>query len=133
MAVNLMRNKGILLSKICNYESFRRPVPLRKLNTTGFLWNSTKPGATHKPNLLEKYLLVWMKKYPSVADVPKYVTPEVMEKVRNKSRIKINIVFCFITAAVCVIMIFSGKRAAERGESVRKMNIQWHEEQNAKK
>ncbi|GFY60316.1 UPF0389 protein GA21628 [Trichonephila inaurata madagascariensis] len=133
MAINLLRNNGTFLSKLYNQECFKRPVSLRKLNTTNLLWTSTKREATHRPNTLEKYLLVWMKKYPSVADVPKYVTPDLMEKVRNKSRIKLNIIFCFITAAVCIVMIFSGKKAAERGESVRKMNIQWHEEQNAKK
>ncbi|GBN30144.1 hypothetical protein AVEN_122760-1 [Araneus ventricosus] len=74
-----------------------------------------------------------MKKYPSVAEVPKYVTPDLMEKVRNKSRIKLNIIFCFITAFVCIVMVYRGKKAAERGESLRKMNIQWHEEQNVKK
>ncbi|XP_035221314.1 UPF0389 protein GA21628-like, partial [Stegodyphus dumicola] len=95
--------------------------------------NSVILGGAHKPNTLEKYLLVWMKKYPSVTDVPKTVTYDMMEKVRNWARIKINIFFCFVTIAVCVGMIYSGKKAAERGETLQKMNIKWHEEQNIKK
>lgn len=30
------------------------------------------------------------------------------------------------TAIACVVVAFSGKRAAERGESVAKMNLEWH-------
>lgn len=56
-----------------------------------------------------------------------------MEKTRNWARIKINIILCIITAVVCVFMVYSGKQAAKRGESVRKMNIDWHKEQNEKK
>lgn len=33
-----------------------------------------------------------------------------------------------LTAVACVVMAISGKRAAERGESVQKMNLDWHKE-----
>ncbi|XP_015916096.1 UPF0389 protein CG9231 [Parasteatoda tepidariorum] len=92
---------------------------------------STSKG--HRPNTIDKYLLVWMKKYPSVKEVPDFVRPDMMERVRNKSRIKITIYMMIVTGIVCVFMIFSGKRAAKRGESIRKMNQDWHKEQNEKK
>ncbi|KAF8764060.1 UPF0389 protein CG9231-like [Argiope bruennichi] len=133
MALRLVFNQRAAFSKLCCDELINKSLSPQKVNVPSILWMSTKREATHRPNLLEKYLLVWMKKYPSVAEVPKYVTPDLMEKVRNKSRIKLNIIFCFITAFVCIIMVYRGKKAAERGESLRKMNIQWHEEQNAKK
>lgn len=40
------------------------------------------------------------------------------------------------TVVGCIVMIVSGKRAAKRGESVQKTNLDWHkkynEEMNAK-
>ncbi|XP_054707995.1 UPF0389 protein CG9231-like [Uloborus diversus] len=87
----------------------------------------------HAPNTLEKYLLVWMKKYPSVKEVPNHVTFAMMERVRNSARIRIGIFLTILTGLVSVGMIYSGKQAAKRGESLVKMNRQWHEEQNAKK
>lgn len=37
-----------------------------------------------------------------------------------------------LTAVGCLIMIMSGKEAAERGETVQKMNLDWHKEYNEK-
>lgn len=34
------------------------------------------------------------------------------------------------TVISCIVMIFIGKRAAKRGESVIKMNADWHREYN---
>lgn len=34
------------------------------------------------------------------------------------------------TVIGCIIMIISGKRAAQRGESVTKWNLDWHREYN---
>lgn len=62
-----------------------------------------------------------------------YFSYDEMEKTRNWARIKINIILCIITAVVCVFMVYSGKQAAKRGESITKMNIDWHKEQSEKK
>lgn len=35
-----------------------------------------------------------------------------------------------LTAVGCVIMVMSGKKAAERGETVQKQNLDWHKEYN---
>lgn len=57
---------------------------------------------------------------------------DVMERCRNQVRIKIANYMMLATAIGCVIMIVSGKRAQERGETVQKMNLDWHKEYNAK-
>ena len=49
-----------------------------------------------------------------------------MEKARNKARIKIANYMMLFTALACIAMVISGKRAAKRGESVQKMNLEWH-------
>ena len=51
-----------------------------------------------------------------------------MEKARNKMRIRLANIMMAITALGCLIMVYSGKQAAERGESVQKMNLEWHKE-----
>lgn len=55
---------------------------------------------------------------------------DVMEKARNKIRIRTANIMMAITAVACLIMIWSGKQAAERGETVQKMNLDWHKEYN---
>lgn len=37
-----------------------------------------------------------------------------------------------LTLFGCILMIISGRKAAERGESVLKMNQEWHKEYNEK-
>lgn len=69
-------------------------------------------------------------KYKSAEEVPSYVNQDVMEKARNKIRIRLANCMMLFTALGCLIMIWSGKKAAERGESVQKMNLDWHKEYN---
>ncbi|KAL1381576.1 hypothetical protein pipiens_013362 [Culex pipiens pipiens] len=75
---------------------------------------------THAPNNFEKRLLVFTK------------NQDVMERCRNQVRIKIANYMMLATAIGCVIMIMSGKRAQKRGETVQKMNLDWHKEYNEK-
>lgn len=53
-----------------------------------------------------------------------------MEKTRNKIRIRMANIMMALTAIACLVMVYSGKQAAERGESVQKMNLDWHKEYN---
>lgn len=87
---------------------------------------------THAPNNFEKRLLVFTKKYKSVDEVPGLINQDVMERCRNQVRIKIANYMMLATAIGCIIMIMSGKRAQERGETVQKMNLDWHKEYNEK-
>ncbi|KAJ6641118.1 UPF0389 protein [Pseudolycoriella hygida] len=92
--------------------------------------SDTGVRAIHKPDNLEKKFLVWTGKYKSVEEVPEYVSPQVMERTRNKIRIKVaNIMVC-LTILGCIGAIYSGKKAAESGESVEKMNLDWHKKYN---
>lgn len=89
--------------------------------------NKGKIGLTdHKVNRLEKFFLVWGGKYKSVADVPDLVSQSTLERARNKARIKVNLMMCAVTLFACLAMIYSGKRAKASGESVVKMNEDWH-------
>lgn len=96
---------------------------------------STKPAGKlglrdHHVNTLEKYLLVWGGKFKSVADVPELVSQDVLERARNKARIKINIWMGVATLFGCAYMIWSGKKAHREGQSLLNMNLEWHRKVN---
>ncbi|KAH8410778.1 hypothetical protein KR222_007580 [Zaprionus bogoriensis] len=99
----------------------------RAFSNTQILRQSIK---NHAPNDLEKRFLVWSGKYKSTAEVPSYVSQEVMERCRNKIRIMVANVMIGLTVVGCGIMIYSGKQAAKRGESVTKQNLEWHNQFN---
>ncbi|EDV97991.1 UPF0389 protein CG9231 [Drosophila grimshawi] len=95
----------------------------RSFNSTQILRQTIK---NHEPNNLEKRFLVWSGKYKSTADVPGFVSQEEMERCRNKMRIRLANVMIGLTIVGCGIMVYSGKQAAKRGESVTKQNLEWH-------
>uniref|UniRef100_A0A1L8E9R4 Putative conserved plasma membrane protein n=3 Tax=Haematobia irritans TaxID=7368 RepID=A0A1L8E9R4_HAEIR len=86
----------------------------------------------HQPNNLEKRFLVWTGKYKTVEEVPNFVSRDVMERTRNKVRIRIANIMMALTVIGCGIMVYSGKEAAKRGESVTKQNLDWHKQYNEK-
>lgn len=53
-----------------------------------------------------------------------------MERARNKFRIKICNYMILATILGCIAMIVTGKKKAERGETVSKMNMDWHKKYN---
>ncbi|XP_059474937.1 UPF0389 protein GA21628 isoform X2 [Neocloeon triangulifer] len=87
-------------------------------------------GRSHAPNRLEKTFLVWSGRYKSVEEIPPTVPEEAIEKARNKARIRIANYLILGTIVACVACVISGKQAAERGESVVKMNLDWHKKYN---
>ncbi|CAH0557105.1 unnamed protein product [Brassicogethes aeneus] len=82
------------------------------------------PG--HRVNNLERKFLVWTGKYKTVEEVPNFVAQNVMERARNRMRIRIANYMIVGTAVGCLIMVYSGKNAAKRGESVQQQNLEWH-------
>lgn len=80
----------------------------------------------HRINSFEKFLMVWGGKYKSLGEVPDFVSQDSLERARNKARIKINISMGVATLLGCLLMIWSGKKAQKEGQSVVKMNEEWH-------
>lgn len=80
----------------------------------------------HRINRFEKFLMVWGGKYKSMSDVPEFISQDSLERARNKARIKINLLMGLATLIGCFFMIRSGKKAQREGQSVVKMNEEWH-------
>ncbi|XP_065358878.1 UPF0389 protein CG9231 isoform X1 [Calliphora vicina] len=104
----------------------------RLLARRGMSQSSSTPGQvnSYSPNNLEKRFLVWTGRYKSLQEVPNLVSAEIMERSRNKMRIRIANIMMGLTVVGCAIMIYSGKQAAKRGESVTKQNLEWHKRYN---
>lgn len=80
----------------------------------------------HRTSNLDKKILVWTKRYPSIADVPEEVTETKMKKAKDVFRIRVNIMMAIATMGLCVLYIWSGKRAARRGENIHQQNRDRH-------
>ncbi|XP_064473320.1 UPF0389 protein CG9231-like [Ornithodoros turicata] len=85
----------------------------------------------HRTNAFEKVILVYYKKYPK-GQVPDFVPQGVMEKTRNLFRIQLNIVLTILTLLAALGFARKGRSEAHRGESLMKMNLEWHEEERRK-
>lgn len=88
--------------------------------------NLEKLNAPHKVDNLEKKFLVWTGKYKTAEEVPAFVGQHVMERARNRMRIKIANYMMAATVVGCLVMVYLGKRDAKRGESLQKQNLEWH-------
>jgi len=96
-------------------------------NISGTPVRYTNIGANaHKVNNLEKRFLVWTGKFKTIEEVPKYVSSEMVEKARNRMRIRVANLMMVITLVACLAVSISGKRAHDRGESIQKENEAWH-------
>ncbi|XP_077296129.1 UPF0389 protein GA21628 isoform X2 [Arctopsyche grandis] len=86
----------------------------------------------HRPGTMDKRYLIWSGRFKSMEDIPEHVTVDAMQKAKTKVRIRICNILIVVGLLGSIIMIITGKRAAGRGESVAKMNMDWHKEINAK-
>ncbi|XP_042890982.1 protein FAM162A-like [Penaeus japonicus] len=85
----------------------------------------------HRINKFEKFLMVWGGKYKTMDEVPDFVSQDSLERARNKARIKINLLMGLATLIGCFFMIWSGKKAQKEGQSLVKMNEEWHKKMKA--
>ncbi|KAL0126098.1 hypothetical protein PUN28_004904 [Cardiocondyla obscurior] len=105
-------------------------MPVQKSNETAKDSDVLGPQM-HRVSNFDKRMLVWVKRYPSIADVPKDVTADCILNSRSKARIKCCNYMIVATVVGCLISIFLGKREAARGGSLRKQRDEWFQEQLA--
>lgn len=53
-----------------------------------------------------------------------------MERCRNIVRIRVNLTLIVLCLIGAITAMQSGKKAAQRGESLQKANMDWHQEYN---
>ncbi|KAF7271488.1 UPF0389 protein CG9231 [Rhynchophorus ferrugineus] len=85
-----------------------------------------KLQAPHKVNNWERRFLVWTGKYKTLDEVPSFVSQSVMERTRNRMRIRIANYMMLATVVGCLTMVYLGKQDAKEGKSIIKQNLEWH-------
>lgn len=104
---------------------------ISNVNSQKILNMSNYEGTPHKVNNMEKKFLVWTGKFKNIAEVPAFVSQSTMERARNRMRIKVANYMMAATAIGCISMVYLGKQAAKRGETLGKINMEWHEKMEA--
>ncbi|XP_044031699.1 protein FAM162B [Siniperca chuatsi] len=88
------------------------------------------PGC--RPSELDKKILVWSGRFKTPDLIPELVSFEMIDAARNKVRVKACYVMMGATIGACLLMVFLGKRAAGRHESLTSQNMEkkarWREE-----
>lgn len=88
------------------------------------------PG--YKPSDLDKKILIWSGRFKTADQIPELVSFEMIDAARNKVRVKACYVMMGLTIAACLLMVFLGKQAAGRNESLTNQNMEkkarWREE-----
>ncbi|XP_034717632.1 protein FAM162B isoform X2 [Etheostoma cragini] len=88
------------------------------------------PG--YRPSNMDKKMLVWSGRFKTADQIPELVSFEMIDAARNKIRVKACYVMMAATIASCLLMVFLGKRAVGRHESLTGQNMEkkarWREE-----
>lgn len=88
------------------------------------------PG--YRPSELDKKILLWSGRFKTADQIPEFVSFEMIDAARNRVRVKACYVMMAATIAACMLMVFLGKRAAGRHESLTGQNMEkkarWREE-----
>lgn len=88
------------------------------------------PG--YKPSEMDKRFLIWSGRFKTVDQIPEFVSFEMIDAARNKVRVKACYVMMAATIGGCLVMVFLGKKAAGRHESLTAQNMErkarWREE-----
>ncbi|XP_034562772.1 protein FAM162B [Notolabrus celidotus] len=102
------------------------PAPPAPVPRAGF----RLPG--YRPSDLDKKILIWSGRFKSADQIPELVSFETLDGARNKVRVKVCYIMMGATIAACLVMVFLGKRAAGRHESLTGQNMEkkarWREE-----
>ncbi|XP_018340671.1 PREDICTED: UPF0389 protein CG9231 isoform X2 [Trachymyrmex septentrionalis] len=90
--------------------------------------DSVMGSRMHRVTNFDKRILVWVNRYPSIADVPKDVTTDCILGARSKARIKTCNYMIVFTIIGCIGAVILGKRQAKRGETLFKQREDWLKE-----
>ncbi|XP_071769878.1 protein FAM162B isoform X2 [Centroberyx gerrardi] len=88
------------------------------------------PG--YRPSEMDKRILLWSGRFKTTDQIPELVSFEMLDAARNRVRVKACYGMMVTTIVACLVMVFLGKRAAGRHESLTGQNMEkkarWKEE-----
>ncbi|XP_064564003.1 protein FAM162B [Zonotrichia leucophrys gambelii] len=88
--------------------------------------------ASCKPSKFDKKILLWTGRFKTEEEIPQRIPPEMLDKARNKARVKACYIMIGLSIIACFAVIASAKKAAARHESLTSLNLakkaKWREE-----
>nr|XP_042136309.1 protein FAM162A-like [Peromyscus maniculatus bairdii] len=78
----------------------------------------------HKPTDFERKTLLWSGHFKKEEDIPETVSFAMLDAAKNKIRVKVTYLKIVLTVAGCIYMVFEGKKAAKRHESLTSLNLE---------
>jgi len=104
----------------------RREKPPATVSSEPVTEQVSSPRLTYVVKPYQKYILVWAGTYKSIADVPERVGHGALDAALNKVRVKVAIYMMIATVLMAGAATYSGKKAAERGDSLARRGEEHH-------
>ncbi|KAF3426696.1 hypothetical protein E2986_09523 [Frieseomelitta varia] len=82
----------------------------------------------HAVSSMDKRILVWVKRFPSIDQVPDYVSYQCIQHAHTKARIRVCFIMFFLGIVICVAAVVAGKREAASGKSIATERVKWYME-----
>uniref|UniRef100_A0A8C9NNY3 Family with sequence similarity 162 member B n=1 Tax=Serinus canaria TaxID=9135 RepID=A0A8C9NNY3_SERCA len=79
--------------------------------------------ASCKPSKFDKKILLWTGRFKTEEEIPLRIPPEMLDKARNKARVKACYIMIGLSIIACFAVIASAKKAAARHESLTSLNL----------
>ncbi|KAL2728052.1 UPF0389 protein CG9231 [Vespula maculifrons] len=81
----------------------------------------------HPVSNFDRRVLVWVKRYPSMADVPAQVTRDCILQARTKARVRTCNIMIIISVIGFLVAAVTGKREVAVGNTLFKKDQEWQE------
>ncbi|PKU45072.1 hypothetical protein llap_4611 [Limosa lapponica baueri] len=82
-----------------------------------------KVAASYKPSKFDKKILLWTGRFKTEEEIPPRIPPEMLDRARNKARVKACYIMIGLSVVACFAVIASAKKAAARHESLTSWNL----------
>ncbi|NXL85821.1 F162B protein, partial [Alectura lathami] len=82
-----------------------------------------KVAASYKPSNFDKKILLWTGRFKTEEEIPPRIPPEMLDRARNKARVKACYIMIGLSVIACFAVIASAKKAAARHESLTRWNM----------
>ncbi|NWH45713.1 F162B protein, partial [Fregata magnificens] len=82
-----------------------------------------KVVASYKPSKFDKKILLWTGRFKTEEEIPARIPPEMLDRARNKARVKACYIMIGLSVVACFAVIASAKKAAARHESLTSWNL----------
>ncbi|TRY90798.1 hypothetical protein DNTS_028614 [Danionella cerebrum] len=77
-----------------------------------------------RPSDFDKKIIVWSGRFKTVEQIPEFVSYEMIDNARNKVRVKVCYLMIGLTILGCFAMVYTGKKAAARHDTLSARNLE---------